>query len=124
MVELFNLVKNNKYIHIVNSYLSKTQSIMLNRMIDYMNNKEDLFNIQINKFETTIDNENVKWVRMFDIEIYTTQEAIDEFPPIYQDLLDNYNIKNISIDLKRRSKFIDVESNTNISLLTNMIKNT
>jgi hypothetical protein len=30
--------------------------------------------------------------------------------------LDNYNIKNISIDSKRRSKFINVESNTNISL--------
>ena len=116
MVELFNLVKDNKYIHIVNSYLSKTQSIMLNRMIEYMRNEEGLFNIQINKFETTIDDENVKWVRMFDIEIYTTQEAIDKFPPVYQDLLDNYNIKNISIDSKRRSKFIDVESNTNISL--------
>ena len=116
MVELFNLIKDNKYIHIVNSYLSKTQSIMLNRMIDYMYNKKDLFNIQINKFETTIDNEDVKWVRMFDIEIYTTQEAIDKFPPVYQDLLDNYNIKNISIDSKRRSKFVNVESNTNISL--------
>ena len=116
MVELFNLVKNNKYIHIVNSYLSKTQSIMLNRMIDYMNNKEDLFNIQINKFETTIDNENVKWVRMFDIEIYTTQENINKLPLVYQDLLDNYNVQNISIDLKRYSKFIDIESNVNIPL--------
>jgi hypothetical protein len=89
---------------------------MLNRMIDYMRNEEDLFNIQINKFETTIDNEDVKWVRMFDIEIYTTQEAIDEFPPIYQDLLDNYNVQNISIDSKRYSKFINVESNINIPL--------
>jgi hypothetical protein len=89
---------------------------MLNRMIDYMYNEEDLFNIQINKFETTIDDENVKWVRMFDIEIYTTQEAIDEFPPIYQDLLDNYNVQNISIDSKRYSKFINVESNINIPL--------
>jgi hypothetical protein len=89
---------------------------MLNRMIDYMYNKEDLFNIKINKFETTIDDENVKWVRMFDIEIYTTQEAIDEFPPIYQDLLDNYNVQNISIDSKRYSKFINVESNINIPL--------
>ena len=116
MVELFNLIKDNKHIRIVNSYLSKTHSIILNRMIDYMRNEKDLFNIQINKFETTTDNENVKWVRMFDIEIYTTQEAIDKFPPVYQDLLDNYDIKNISIDLKRRSKFIDIESNTNISL--------
>ena len=54
MVELFNLIKDNKHIHIVNSYLSKTQSIMLNRMIDYMYNKKDLFNIQINKFETSV----------------------------------------------------------------------
>jgi hypothetical protein len=89
---------------------------MLNRMIDYMYNEKDLFNIQINKFETTIDDENVKWVRMFDIEIYTTQEAINKFPPIYQDLLDNYNVQNISIDSKRYSKFIDVESNINIPL--------
>ena len=116
MIELFNLIKDNKHIHMVNSYLSKTQSIMLNRMLDYMRNEKDLFNIQINKFETTIDDENVKWVRMFDIEIYTTQEVIDKFPPVYQDLLDNYNVQNISINSRRFSKFINVESNTNISL--------